>query len=231
MKGVIKLAERFFFLSTPCSGKLFAEVPCQFTYYNGFSLSQKQKSILSMHEKITNLYEKVKVLEISTKSTNTLGIQLSAFNLILHTDNQQTHYSVENVYQSSKVFQDGGPYRDLLYVEPKAAKGDPRLKTSGKIIQFEFNNMKWDIEPKTMFYDWLYINALNQNPELAAKIMHYNAFTDIEFNQKKSVNCQARAAAIYVSLRERGLMAKYLADKEKFKTIYQRNTYVQTSLF
>ena len=41
------------------------------------------------------------------------------------------------------------------------------------------------LNPKTIFYDWLYINAVLENPLLAAELLKYNAFTDIEFNPKK----------------------------------------------
>lgn len=55
-------------------------------------------------------------LEISTKSKETVGINLSAFNLRL---NNQT---LENIFRSAKVFTNGGSYPDLLDVPPKAAK-------------------------------------------------------------------------------------------------------------
>ena len=56
------------------------------------------------------------------------------------------------------------------------------------------------LNPKTVFYNWLYINAVLENPLLAAELLKYNAFTDIEFNPAKSINCQAKAAALFVAL-------------------------------
>jgi len=37
-------------------------------------------------------------------------------------------------------------------------------------------------------------------------VLTYRAFSDIAFNPERSINCQAYAAALYVSLYERGLL-------------------------
>ena len=57
------------------------------------------------------------------------------------------------------------------------------------------------------------------NKSLAEQITGYDAFTDIEFNPKRSINCQAEAAAIYVSLEKQGLLLEALKDKDSFKEI------------
>lgn len=74
-----------------------------------------------------------------------------------------------------------------------------------------------------MFYDWIYISSIYRNKELAEKILEYNAFTDIEFNQEKSINCQARSAAIFVSLCKKGMIDEVINDKERFKEIYSKH--------
>ena len=68
--------------------------------------------------------------------------------------------------------------------------------------EFIFNGISFPLEPKTYFYNWLYINALMRNKKLIQEILDYgyNAFTDIEYNPKKSINCQAQALAIGISL-------------------------------
>lgn len=211
------------FISTSDDGGKFKEIRVAFKYYSGFAVSQKQKSIKSLHENIMKMDSTLKILEISTKSENPLGVALSAFNLKFFDNNSVEYYPIENVFQSSKVFENGGPYRDLLNMHPREAKRDDRLKTSGKLKHFEYNNVIWDLEPKTMFYDWLYISALYKRSELAEKIQRYNAFTDIEFNQEKSLNCQARAAAIFVQISKMGLTSEFINDKDFFKTIYSTN--------
>lgn len=221
------MAIRPFFMIS--DSEIFKEDNCEFTFYTGFALSQKQKSIKSLHEQILKKYSNAKILEVSRKSENPLGIALSAFNLTLPINNNE--YPVENIFQSSKVFSNGGPYQDLLFVHPREAKRDERLKTSGKLISFELNSNIWEIEPKTLFYDWLYIHALYRNKKLINEIIQYDTFTDIEFNPKKSFNCQARSVAIFVSLYKKGLIEAYLRDKNLFKDIYINKVITQCSLF
>ena len=221
------MAIRPFFMIS--DSEIFKEDNCEFTFYTGFALSQKQKSIESLHEQILKKYSNAKILEVSRKSENPLGIALSAFNLTLPINNNE--YPIENIFQSSKVFSNGGPYQDLLYVHPREAKRDERLKTSGQLISFELNSNIWEIEPKTLFYDWLYIHALYRNKKLINEIIQYDTFTDIEFNPKKSFNCQARSVAIFVSLYKKGLIKSYLYDKNLFKNVYKNKIAVQCSLF
>jgi type I restriction enzyme M protein len=120
------------------------------------------------------------------------------------------------------VFETGGPYKDLLNIHPKDAKRNERLKSSGKLKHFNYNNIIWELEPKTMFYDWIYIQSLYRNKDLSKKILDYDAFTDIEFNQEKSINCQARSAAIFVSLSKNGILDSVIDNKEEFKKIYNK---------
>lgn len=221
------MAIRPFFMIS--DNELYLEENCEFKFYTGFALSQKQKSIVSLHEQILKKYPNSNILEVSRKSENPLGILLSAFNLKLNINGNS--YPIENIFQSSKVFSLGGPYKDLLQVHPRDAKRDERLKSSGKLIAFELNGNTWELEPKTMFYDWLYIHALYRNKNLINNILKYNVFTDIEFNPNKSFNCQARSVAIFVSLYHKGLLEDYLHDKNLFKEIYNRKCIMQCTLF
>jgi hypothetical protein len=104
-------------------------------------------------------------------------------------------------------------------MRPKDAKKDVRLKNSGKLISFDCFGRIFSLVPTTFFYNWLYINTLNEYKDLSAEVLKYNTFTDIEFNQNKSINCQARAAAIFVSLKNEGLLEKALKSKEDFLNI------------
>lgn len=109
-------------------------------------------------------------------------------------------------------------------------KRDERLKTSGELIGFNYNDVTWELEPKTLFYDWIYINSLNRNKNLSIQILDYDAFTDIEFNQEKSINCQARSAAIFVSLKKNGKLEEVLNDKKEFIKIYSSLKYEEKQL-
>lgn len=188
-----------------------------FEWYPGFSVRQKQKSIRNLHENFENNFHWANMLEISSKSENNLGVKLSAFNLTIETKNKI--FSVESAFQSSKNFENGGPFIDLLYKTSKEAKQDSRLKNSGNLIKFSYNKIDWELEPKTFFYDWLYINTLYRKKELSEKILKYNAFTDIEFNPKKSINCQARSATLFVLLKKLNLLDEAMESIEKYKEI------------
>lgn len=190
----------------------------EFEFFSGFSDKQKKRCIESLQKEYLKNNAEKKVLEISSKSEKELGIKLSAFNLMMKTKSGK-EVSVECAFQAGKVFEKGGPYEDLLEVSSRSAKKDERLKNSGRIIGFKFEGMEFETEPKTLFYNWLYINALYQNSELAEQLAEYDAFTDIEFNPQKSINCQAEAAAIYVSLKKQGKLEEAMKDKDRFKEI------------
>lgn len=194
-----------------------------FEFFSGFSDKQKKRCICSLHKEYLKANNGKKVLEISSKSEDKLGVDLSAFNLMFKTKSGK-EVSVESAFQAGKVFENGGPYTDLLDVSSKAAKKDERLKNSGRIISFCFDGIEFETEPKTYFYNWLYINALHLHDNYTEQLLGYDAFTDIEFNPQKSINCQAEAAAVYVSLRKQGLLNEALKDKNSFKEIvYMQN--------
>lgn len=215
--------------------RAFDEKVVEFEWHLGMSWQQKQKSSLSMLAQLKS--EGYKPIEISRRSEDLdFGVQLSAFNLKLN------NYNVENIFQAYKVCNDGGPYLDLLKVEPQKARGDCRIQTSESkkpcqfnhveyknksfynseniceycrtrserhLVSFSSGKVHWGIEPKSLFYDAVYISALLQNKHLSDCLVEYNAFTDIEFNQKVPYsqnkgpfNCQARSCAIFSTLKK-----------------------------
>ena len=205
-----------------------------FEWFAGFSVAQKKKSVESLHKTFIDKYPSKKVLEISSKSESELGVMLSAFNLQIELANGHKA-SVESLYQSSKVFEQGGPYEDIRYKSSLEAKRDERLKNSGEVVAFEHKGNKWDIEPKTAFYNWLYLNVLNLNTDLKNQVLEYDAFTDIEFNPKKSFSCQANAIALYVSLRRKNLLGENdkIPERNKFLELINdsQNTRLTLDLF
>lgn len=213
------MAERLCFIPT-YDNQIIMEKVIEFKYYTGFAISQKQKSIKSLHNEIKKIYSDKKILEISSKSEDELGIRLSAFNLKLHNKEIKEKVSIESIFQSSKVFEKGGPYKDLLRKTSLEAKKDKRIKESGDLIYFDYDNRRWNLEPKTMFYDYIYIKALMENKELSDKLLNYDCFTDVEFNHKKSINCQARSAAIFISLKKQNKLETLLNNLESFEKMY-----------
>jgi len=179
-----------------------------FIWNRGLSVSQKQKNIRAIHEAFTRQYPGQRVLEISSKSLQAHGPDLSAFRLSAYVPSLGQSVTVENIYQSGKVFTNGGPYTDLLTVTPKAAKKDERLQTSGRLTGFRFEGISYPASPPTVFYDFIYITALLGNPTLADVLLQYDAFTDIEYAPDSSIACQAKSAAIFVALHRLGLLDK-----------------------
>lgn len=184
------------------------------------AMSQSRKTIASLHDAARKQVKVDEVLEISSKSPTELGVSLSAFNLMIRTVKHSREFSLECAYQASKVFERGGPFVDLLNVKSIEAKRDPRLNQYGRIVKFHFFGVDWPLLPRTAFYDWLYINALHKHPELTQQVLRYGAFSDIAFNPERSVNCQAYAAALYVSLRGRGLLTdELLKDQQTYLSV------------
>lgn len=190
----------------------------EFDWHMGMSAEVRKRSINSLHQEAQKQGFN-NILEVSSKSEQEIGIQLSAFFL-----RNIKGYPVENLFQSSKVFEKGGPYRDLLTVTPREAKRDECLRNSGNLIRFTFNNKNYPLEPVSLFYDWLYINVLfsERNLELRERFFgsKFDSFSDIEFNPEKSFSCQARTLALCVSLYENKSVREFIDNPIKFSQIF-----------
>ena len=193
------------------------EVQIEFEWFPGFAKSQAQKSIASQHRAAAQRGLSP-ILEISSKSVEALGSALSAFNLLLNLAENQP-MSVECAFQGSKVFENGGPYSDLYAMTSREAKTDERIRNSGKLITFRLLGEDFPTTPVMAFYDWLYLSALWQNPPLATQLSNYRAFSDIAFNPERSINCQARSAALYVALLHHAAIERALSDKNYYLSL------------
>ncbi len=208
------MAERPVFIPVCQKDHLVEEINISFKWNPGFAPVQKKKNIMALHE-ATSKKGYAPLLEVSSKSENKLGQRLSAFSLKIKTDLGEI--SIESAFQGSKVFESGGPYTDLYTKSSREAKKDKRLKESGRLIGFDFMGNKWKLVPKTAFYDWLYITTLYPHREYLEKnLFKYKGFTDIEFNPKKSINCQARTCALLVSLMKLNLLEYAISSQEAF---------------
>ena len=105
--------------------------------------SQKQKSVDSLHAAALKLPGISRVLEVSSKSREELGVALSAFNLTFTTLKHNRTFSVECAYQGSKVFERGGPFVDMFGMTSREAKKDDRLRSSGRLTGFRFFGTDW----------------------------------------------------------------------------------------
>ena len=199
----------------------------EFEWFSGFSSDQKKKSLQSLH-RAANRSGIKNILEVSTKSNLSLGKSLSAFNLMYIDETNEI--PVECVYQSSKCFQNAGPFEDIKFLSPKEAKQDPRLKTSGELKSFKFKNDNWELFPKTIFYDWIYMTALFKENNLHTEIEKYDAFTDIEFNPRTQTNCQARSVALFIQFKRLGILQEVLSCKKEFCKAYPKTSKLDENL-
>jgi hypothetical protein len=195
------------------------EIILDFEWHAGFAKSQAQRSIASLHAAARERGLSP-VLEISSKSDQPLGVSLSAFNLTLQLEGRTM--TVESVFQGSKVFEGGGPFHELYEASSRDAKTDERIRSSGRLIGFNLFGQEWPTEPLTLFYDWLYISALDQHPDAAREVLKFSAFSDIAFNPEKSLNCQARSAAVYVALKRQELIAQTVKGKDSFLALFRK---------
>jgi hypothetical protein len=175
----------------------------EFTWSPGFAPSQKAKSRDSLHAAAAAMGISP-ILEVSSKSDSALGKSLSAFVLKVPTPVGEIA-CLESVFQGSKVFNGFGPCHDLYDFDPREAKRLGRERDHGDLVQFDFFGDPWPLEPKTAFYDWLFLLAISKQPkDVLLEVSIYNGFTDIEFNPARSFNCQARSCALAVALFREG---------------------------
>jgi len=197
-------------------GPLVERLDLSIRWNGGFSVSQKQKNVVELHNaaKEQGIFP---VLEISTKSTEEVGRRLSAFNLKIDVGGSMKF--LESVYQSCKVFSDSGQHIDLIDENPFIAKKEIRHKGRGSIISFRLEGIDYPIEPKNAFYDWLYIKAILPHEDWIKRNLNYMAYSDIEFTPNKSINCQARAVAEFHALSMRGKAADSAANFSSFRNL------------
>jgi hypothetical protein len=215
------MATRPIFAPKAVGSCFVARLPTEFVWHPGLSKTQKQKSINALHRAGQEKHSLKSILEISTKSESEVGVRLSAFNLQTKCPDGR-EASVEVVFQGSKTFANGGPFLDIFGMHPREAKKDSRLKESGQLIGFSFGSDDWPLVPQTAFYDWLYLSAVRRDTKLSDVLLEYDAFTDIEFNPGKSINCQAYSAALFKSLSVRNLLDQALSSPREFLQIHSR---------
>ena len=198
----------------------YTEQNTDFTWNKGLNINQRRKNVIALHEAYKEKFPTKEVLEISSKSLQADGLPLSAFQLQKYVPTLKKTLAVENLYQGGKIFEKGGPFLDLYDLTAKVAKKDERLHSFGSVVGFFYEGNFFPSEIVDAFYNWLYINALVENPGISAPLMNYDAFTDIVYNPKTGINCQAKSAAIFVSLAKLGKL-DVVKDFEQFtKTVY-----------
>jgi len=217
------MTERPIFVPAPDTPELVKEIFFRIKWHPGFASVQKEKNIEELHNAAARQGFRP-LLEISSKSSSERGRHLSAFYMKIEISDGR-EVPLECAFQGSKVFEHGGPFTDLYSAEPRFAKGDARLKSSGALKAFRFRGFTWPLEPKTAFYDWLYITFLARYRDWAPKLYAYRGFTDVEFNPYRSVNCQARSCALFLSLLKCDLLDEATQSPKTFVNLLLHSDY------
>lgn len=199
---------------------LVSEAFVEFEWYPGFSRAQKQRSIQSLHSAAKRNLQLDSILEVSTKSLQPLGTSLSAFNLLVSVPDHGM-LPLESAFQGSKVFSNTGKLDAAYVLQPREAKALARSANEReKLVAFEFGGRTWPLEPKSWFYDWLYLRAVQGlDPEVRRQIGLYEAFTDIEFNPAKSFSCQARSTALAATLSSQNALSRAVDDPDYLRMV------------
>ena len=222
------MAEKSVFISK-VEYPFFEEVHVNIDWFGGFALSQKRKCQIGLHQNFLVAYPKEKVLEISSSSLMSLGAKLSAMNLSKRTQKGTT--TVESAFQSSRIYSDGekriGPFAEYRFLPGRECK--KLVKEAAKEMhsyEYEFDGLTFYAPAHhiSQFYDFLYLNALlePENREVKNKLFkeNYTAFTDLA---TRSLNCQARSAAIFVGLVRAGMIDE-VRDYDSYLKLFRTQT-------
>lgn len=134
----------------------FVKSNIYFKWNPGFSEAQTRKNVDAVHKGFLKQHPGAKILEVSSSATDPNAIKASAFNLQVRT----THgnFTVEQVFQAGKVFKKNGIQNRLLTYSPQQAKKIiKQINANDQLVGFEEFGSKFPLEPKTYFYNWIYI--------------------------------------------------------------------------
>lgn len=168
-----------------------------FKWEPGLSTAQKRRSCANMIKVINEAASYGEALDISSASTEDLGVKLSAFNL------KWKGRTIECWYQGSKVYKNAGVVHHLYDADPVTAKQYRRKLAGDIIVGFNLAGQEFPTEPRTFFYDYIYLNGLYEQFGTGLDISKYNAFTDIQSNLEIEA-CQARSVCEYKLLQQNG---------------------------
>ena len=191
----------------------------RFRWYPGLARTQQQQSIEALHEQTRNQHPELgEMLEVSSRASQSIGRALSAFNLSLRLPGVGL-VALESAYQCAKVHAHGGPWPEMMTLDPMTVRRRLTTYRDSPLCGFRLLGQDWPLEPCSLFYDWLYAHALRSHPGLLEQAREFAAFTDIAFNPKRSLACQASALARVMFLVERGRLDQALASPDSFRLL------------
>ena len=140
-----------------------------------------------------------RTLEISSRSSDRLGRDLSAMSLPAAGDPHRR--SVEAVYQAAKCYGDGGPDTHLSPSGYEAKRRDRERRRQGPLAGFRHEGRQWPPETGSAFYDWLWTRSALRHcgHGVVERLQRHDGFTD-QFHRPGALACQAKAAAIVAGM-------------------------------
>ena len=140
-----------------------------------------------------------RTLEISSRSADRLGRDLSAMNL--PADGDPHGRPVEAVYQAAKCYGDGGPDTHVSRSGYEAKHHDRERRRQGPLAGFRHEGRQWPPETGSAFYDWLWTRSALRccGHGVVERLQRYDGFTD-QFHRPGAVACQAKTAAIVAGM-------------------------------
>ena len=140
-----------------------------------------------------------RTLEISSRSSDRLGRDLSAMNLPAADDPHGR--CVEAVYQAAKCYGDGGPDTGVSSSGYEAKRRDRERRRQGPLAGFRHEGRQWPPETGSAFYDWLWTRSALRHcgHGVVERLQRYDGFTD-QFHRPGAVACQAKTAAIVAGM-------------------------------
>ena len=135
-----------------------------------------------------------RTLEISSRSSDRLGRDLSAMNLPAAGDPHGR--SVEAVYQAAKCYGDGGPDAHVSRSGYEAKRRDRERRRQGPLAGFRHEGRQWPPETGSAFYDRLWTRSALRHcgHGVVERLQRYDGFTD-QFHRPRALACQAKTAA------------------------------------
>lgn len=223
-------------------------MPVNFRWQSGWNRQAKQMSAHNLHQGFLNKHPQAKLLEISSVGKNKIGVQTSAMHLNVYTSNPAKHglrtstvnsngkpygkFKVENVFQAGKVFQGQTPEQHqqstqrILNMNPVQAKHTTKAMNSRSQLKgFKMFGHQFPLQPKTDYYDYVYMHGLAQHPKLGKQIASHNAFSDFFAVPGKTINTQSKSCTLFTSLvKKHGWngMKKVLNNKKLFTQAEQK---------
>lgn len=172
-----------------------------------------------LHAAFKHLVEDKKVMEFSSKSDNKSVKKLLPGKLVKLVDGQKV--TVNNIFKTAeRVTADGSSAGGIAVNVVNKTVVEEGSRKAPKAIGYKYDGHIFSSRPRQMFYNYLYINALLEHPDMMAELAEYDAFSDSLVASNSGNPVPAQAVAIYVSLARLGLLEK-ARDPEEFEKLFK----------